>query len=196
MNIYTRILTNTLIYKRDFYFCFHYLHYADHSNHSCTHDSTHDKVHPYGDLLLCLFQSSLMWAFFIPLYVHALSLSHYFPLALFIIAYYHGSGKQLFGISFWDISNNTPALKRALCLSETPQPPAPISSTVSANVPYYTSILPVSSRNAIPVCTWLSQHSAGFFELKLIARRNKCFRVIFISLCPSRFLIIMGCTPL
>ena len=100
----------------------------------------------------------------------------------------YNSGKQLFGISFWDISNNTPALKRALCLSETPQPPAPISSTVSANVPYYTSILPVSSRNAIPVCTWLSQHSAGFFELKLIARRNKMLPCNLYILMPQPFL--------
>ena len=196
MNIYTRILTNTLIYKRDFYFCFHYLHYADHSNHSCTHDSTHDKVHPYGDLLLCLFQSSLMWAFFIPLYVHALSLSHYFPLALFIIAYYHGSGKQLFGISFWDISNNTLALKRALCLSETSQPwpqyRPPSLQMYPTTHPFclfplaMQSPYVLGSRNILQDSSNSSSLHAGI----------KCFRVIFISLCPSRFLIIMGCTPL
>ena len=42
-------------------------------------------------------------------------------------------------MSFGDISNSAPALKRSLCLLGTPQTPAKISSTVSANVSYYKS---------------------------------------------------------
>lgn len=45
----------------------------------------------------------------------------------------------MFGMSFGDISSSAPALKRSLCLLGTPQTPAKISSTVSANVSYYKS---------------------------------------------------------
>lgn len=117
-----------------------------------------------------------MWAYCVPPHIHLLySINHlllyptksaYLLLLLFPFSTFHYSlfpwkrqaivRNILLGYS----EQRSRPKARSLCLLGTPQTPAKISSTVSTNIPYYTSILSVSYHNAIP-CMYLALATFG-----------------------------------